>query len=141
MVETLVLPPAVRRVLIGHAHQTSPQECCGLLIGRDGTVFSALPTANVEQSVVRFRIDSRAHIDARRVLRGFDPPLMILGSYHSHPAGHAKPSPTDIAEAAYPEWVHLIIGLAGTRAVIAGFRIRDGRADRVRLVTGGALRR
>ena len=134
--DSLILPASVRRVLVAEARQAAPLECCGLLVGRGRRVFSALPTENVERSAVRFRIDPRAHIDAQRVLRRCDPPLELVGSYHSHPSGSAKPSPTDIAESAYPDWVHVIVGLGATRPAIGAFRIRDGQVRSVRLSLG-----
>ena len=87
----------------------------------------AVPMDNAAASPVRFRIDDRAHIELRRSLRRARPPLRILGVYHSHPAGVAWPSASDVAEAHYPDWVHLIVGLGGGRAALRGFRIRNGR--------------
>ena len=55
------------------------------------------------------------------MLRQFSPALSILGVYHSHPAGVAEPSPTDIDEAMYPEWAYVIIGLEPTPTVSPGF--------------------
>jgi proteasome lid subunit RPN8/RPN11 len=137
----LILPVDVRRALVAQARHAQPLECCGLLIGRGRTVVNVFPTENVERSAVRFRVDPRAHIDAQRVLRECDPPLEILGSYHSHPAGPARPSPTDIAESAYPEWVHVIIGLGSSRPSIGGFRFREGIAKPVQLVGAAGHRR
>jgi proteasome lid subunit RPN8/RPN11 len=34
-----------------------------------------------------------------------------LGIFHSHPAGPPVPSPTDIAEAAYPDSIYVVISL------------------------------
>jgi proteasome lid subunit RPN8/RPN11 len=129
----VVLPRAVRRAIITHARQSLPVECCGLLVGRGRHVSGALPIDNRARSAVRYELDPRAHIDARRVLRQLMPPLEILGVYHSHPAGSARPSASDIDEAAYGEWVYLIVGLKGGRASLAAFRINTGRARPVRL--------
>ncbi len=93
----------------------------------------AVPMTNAEKSRVRYRIDDRAHIELRRVLRGLRPALSILGVYHSHPAGDAWPSETDVAEALYPEWTYLIVGLAGARPIVRAFRIRQGTARPVPL--------
>ena len=123
----LVVPRAVRRAIVDHAKADRPNECCGFVVGASGTVMFALPMANIAKSRVRYRIDDRAHIELRRVLRAARPSLSILGVYHSHPEGNAWPSPTDVAEAHYPDWVHVIVGLKGRRAVIRGFRIRNGR--------------
>ena len=88
---------------------------------------------NVASSRVRYRIDNRAHIELRRMLRGMRPSLSIVGVYHSHPAGDAWPSPRDVAEAFYPEWMHLIVGFRGSRPVLRGFLIRNGAVEQVPL--------
>ena len=75
---------------------------------------------------MRYRVDDRAHIELRRVLRGVRPALSILGVYHSHPAGDAWPSETDVAEALYPDWTHLIVGLGGRTAGRSGLSNSQG---------------
>lgn len=86
---------------------------------------------NVAGSSTRYRIDDAAHIELRRVLRRLTPALEIVGVYHSHPAGDPRASPTDIAEAMYAEWVHVIVGLGGGRAQVRAFRIARGRAREI----------
>jgi proteasome lid subunit RPN8/RPN11 len=80
----------------------------------------------------RFRIDDGAHIRLRRDLRRFDPALSIVGLYHSHPNGLAAPSPTDVAESHYPEWVHVIVALGRKSVTLRAFRIAR-RVERVGL--------
>jgi proteasome lid subunit RPN8/RPN11 len=130
---TVILPPAVRRAIVAHARATLPDECCGLLLGRGSRVDYALPVANVAASPTRFQLDPRAHIDVRRILRNLAPALEIVGVYHSHPHGDAQPSSTDVREAAYRNWLHVIVGLAGSRSSLGAFRIRSGRVARARL--------
>ena len=130
---SLTLSAALRRALIAQAVRERPLECCGLLVGTNDRVLFAVPMKNVAGSEVRYRIDERAHIDVRRVLRGTVPPLSICGVYHSHPDGPAVPSPTDIAEAHYPDWAYVIIGLGRRQPSVQAFRIRDGRARRLTL--------
>jgi proteasome lid subunit RPN8/RPN11 len=129
----LRLPTAVRRAIVQHALRAMPLECCGFLLGTRGRVIFAVPMDNVAASPVRYRIEDRAHIDLRRVLRGFEPSLSIQGVYHSHPDGAARPSETDIREALYPEWAHVIVGLGHRRPSVRAFRIRSGRARAIRL--------
>jgi proteasome lid subunit RPN8/RPN11 len=62
----------------------------------------------------------------RRTLRRFEPPLEILGVYHSHPRGPAVPSSTDVAEAYYPEWLYVIVGLQGARVHVGVWRASRG---------------
>jgi proteasome lid subunit RPN8/RPN11 len=78
-----------------------------------------------------FRVDPVEHIAARRVLRKLVPALDIVGVYHSHPSGPPVPSPRDLAEAHYPDWLFLIVGAAGLS--LRAFRIADGRSRLVRI--------
>lgn len=117
-----LLPAAVRRAIVAHARRDAPLECCGLLVGRGRSVIAAMPMRNTAASPTRFRLDDREHIELRRTLRRFEPPLEILGVYHSHPRGPAVPSSTDVAEAHYPEWLYVIVGLRGVRAEVGVWR-------------------
>ena len=127
----LAVPAVVRRAMVAHARRERPRECCGLLLGRGRRVTFAVPMRNVASVATRYRIDAAAHVELRRVLRGVIPALSIIGVYHSHPAGDASPSETDVVEAMYPEWTYVIVGLAGRRSRIRGFRIRHGRAREI----------
>jgi proteasome lid subunit RPN8/RPN11 len=127
------MPALVRRALLAHARREKPFECCGFLIGSPEGVAYAVPMENVERSRVRYRIDDRAHIELRRALRLFVPPVSIVGVYHSHPEGPAEPSPTDIAEALYPEWIHVIVGLGAVRPMVRAFQVRGGQVRSVAL--------
>jgi proteasome lid subunit RPN8/RPN11 len=99
----VALPRAVRRAIVMHARREAPRECCGLLVGCGREVAFAVACTNVARSETRYRIAPREHIDLRRALRAFSPPLDIVGVYHSHPRGRPVPSPTDVVEAAYPD--------------------------------------
>ena len=86
----------------------------------------AVGTTNVAAGRTRYRIGDAAHIELRRALRRFRPTLEIVGVYHSHPAGDPRPSARDVAEAFYPAWVHVIVGLR-PRVAIGAYRIANGR--------------
>ena len=129
--QPIVIRSAVRSAILAHARRARPAECCGLLLGAGNHVAFAVPMANASASLTRFQIDPAAHIDLRRVVRAFVPALSIVGVYHSHPAGDAAPSTSDLAEAMYPDWVYVIIGLgarAGRRSPIRAYRLARGRA-------------
>jgi proteasome lid subunit RPN8/RPN11 len=137
----IAVPRTVRAALIAHARRERPRECCGLLLGRRGLVLFAVPMRNVAAGVSRYRIDDAAHIALRRLLRDFVPALAIVGVYHSHPRGVARPSPTDVAGAFYREWVHVIVGLAPRAPVVRAYRITKGRARTVPIAWRGPGRR
>lgn len=124
---------AIRAVVL-HARRARPREACGLLVGAGARVAFAVPIRNIARGRTRFRLDPAEHIALRRVLRAVTPAVEILGVYHSHPRGAARPSDTDVAEALYPTWVHLIVGLAGRTPAVRAFRIARGRIHRVRLL-------
>jgi len=86
--------------LLTEAAAAHPQECCGLLLGREGEVLEARPARNVSPcSERRFEIDPMALIAAHKAARGGG--MQIVGYYHSHPKGDADPSETDAAMAAH----------------------------------------
>jgi len=123
------LPANVRRAVIAHARREYPRECCGFLIGHRERVLHALPLPNVDSRPrVRFRIDDRHHIEVRRMLRRFQPPLAIVGVYHSHPDGPAEPSAADCREANYSAWIFAVVAVSRLSAQVKLFKIRGGRA-------------
>ena len=81
-----------------HARRDHPREACGLLIGSPGKVVRAEPTANFALDPERgFEIDPAALLHWHRAARGEG--LAVVGHYHSHPNGLARPSTTDAARA------------------------------------------
>ena len=130
----VAVPWVIRREILAHARRERPRECCGLLLGSRRTVMFAVPMENVDETpATRYRIGDGAHIELRRAVRRFVPSLEIMGVYHSHPAGEPQPSAADLAEALYPDWLYLIVGLR-RRGAIRGYRIRRGMAAAVRIV-------
>ena len=93
-----VLTSGVKATLLEEATRAAPLECCGLLLGRDDRIETALPCANVHDEPERhFEIDPAALIAAHRAARAGGP--QVLGYYHSHPSGRPEPSATDRAQA------------------------------------------
>jgi proteasome lid subunit RPN8/RPN11 len=88
------LTRAVLERIAAAAARAFPDEACGLLLGREGRIEQAVPTANVHaKPQTHFEIDPQALIDAHRAAREGEPE--VLGYYHSHPTGLAGPSETD----------------------------------------------
>ena len=118
-----------------HVQACLPEEACGLLAGSSGTIRGVLPIKNRAASPVRFQMD------AVEQLQAFDhietQGWQLLGIYHSHPAGPARPSATDLAEAAY-EVVHLIWSPGEGGWKVNGFWIRHGTASEVELTVADA---
>jgi proteasome lid subunit RPN8/RPN11 len=135
----LTVAAAVLGAIVGHARRDSPRECCGFLVGRRDRVSFAVGTANIAAGRTRYRIADKAHIELRRSLRRFRPALEIIGVYHSHPAGESRPSLRDIAEAYYPAWVHMIVGMQPAVRVRA-YRIAKGRVTDIVIQRGSGDR-
>jgi proteasome lid subunit RPN8/RPN11 len=117
------ISPEALETVFAHARQTSPRECCGLLIGTPERIVEAAATGNLAESPNRFLIDPEDHIRIRRDarMRG----LSVAGVYHSHPHSTAYPSQTDRAEASYSEYVYVIVGVADRRFEARAFKL-DG---------------
>jgi proteasome lid subunit RPN8/RPN11 len=122
---------AVLDAVAAHARAEAPAECCGMLIGIGASIAEAVPAKNLAGNPARFLIDPKDHIDAMRTARGRG--LEVLGFYHSHPHSPAWPSPTDVAEAAYPDAVYLIVSL-GNGVDARLFQIARGSAIELPLV-------
>jgi len=98
--------------LMAEAARAGPEECCGLLLGRENRIESARSAANIAADPLRrFEIDPQALVDAHRAARAGGP--QVLGYYHSHPGGPAAPSATDRAMAAGDGAVWAIVGETG----------------------------
>jgi proteasome lid subunit RPN8/RPN11 len=121
------LRPSQYAALLAHARADAPREACGLLLGRGREVVEVIPIANSASDPVRhFRLNEEAYVAA--LFAGKRRGLELVGFYHSHPAGIAVPSQTDIAYAHYPDAAQVIIGLAGEPPVQAWW-LRYGRAE------------
>jgi proteasome lid subunit RPN8/RPN11 len=100
------------------------------------SIVDAAATGNLSGDPSRFFVDPKDHIAARRDARrrGID----VIGFYHSHPLSAAVPSPTDVAEAGYPGYLYLIVGLATDPVEARLFRFDDGRFAEVALVSSAS---
>ena len=95
----LTLSPAAHAAILAAAQEAHPDEACGLLLGTDALIAAAQTAANVHPDPTRhFEIDSAALIAAHRAARAGGP--QVIGYFHSHPNGLARPSATDAAMAA-----------------------------------------
>jgi proteasome lid subunit RPN8/RPN11 len=92
-----------------------------MLVGRGTAIEEAVPARNLAASPTRFLVDPHDHINVLRTARGRG--FEVVGFFHSHPHSPAWPSPTDVAESAYPDAVHLIVDPEGQARL---FRIHDG---------------
>ncbi|MCH7896895.1 MAG: M67 family metallopeptidase [candidate division NC10 bacterium] len=111
--------------MIDHARAEIPNECCGLLAGKDGTILQFYRCDSAEKSPFRYYVDPKDQI---RIMRELDQKEWdLIGIYHSHTHTEAYPSKTDLELAFYPEALYFIVSLQKADApVIRAFRIVDG---------------
>jgi len=127
---TLQLPRELGARLASWARRALPSEGCGLLIGSRRFGCTAVERVtwarNLAQREDRFELDPGGLFAAERTARGAG--LEVVGVWHSHPAGGARPSETDRA-AAFEGWSYVIVGLAGPEPELRSFRLRAGRFE------------
>ena len=112
--------------MIAHARETAPAECCGLIGGvsdaRAVTLYRLRNVTPHPESAYEAAPEDLFAAQRQMRERGED----LLAIYHSHPrASDPSPSETDVRLAYYPTAKYLIIGLAGSEAVIKAFSISE----------------
>jgi proteasome lid subunit RPN8/RPN11 len=120
------VPAEIRAAMAAHAAFCLPAEACGLLAADDaGRLCMAYCLSNATPSPTAYTLDPGEHFRALRHAesRGWH----LAGVFHSHPAGHAYPSPTDVAQALEPEWLYVVVGFPSPGAAeVRGFWIKGG---------------
>ncbi|MCH8206121.1 MAG: M67 family metallopeptidase [Chloroflexi bacterium] len=91
--------------MVAHAKREDPNECCGILAGKDGTVHHLYRITNTTLSPYRYLMDPQEFLNADKdsERNGWD----FLAFYHSHTHGPAYPSPTDVRMALESGWLDL----------------------------------
>ena len=120
----LILAPGILEEAIELSRNASPNEACGLVVGR-GAGDRLIPVTNISGNPHRYEMEPAELIAKLRSLRETGEELIAI--FHSHPHGPPALSQIDVERAYYPEAAHLIISLADPeqpRAV--AFRIVDG---------------
>ena len=112
----LHVPLLMMRHLIDHLATVLPHEGCGLLaVSPDrncaGQAVKFYPGTNADRSPARFTMEPAEVLAAFKEMRSKDWELGAV--VHSHPVSEARPSPTDLKEAFYPEALMLIVSFAG----------------------------
>jgi proteasome lid subunit RPN8/RPN11 len=116
--------------MLEHVEEQAPLEACGLLAGRNDEVEKVLLVPNQARSPVRFVMEPYAQLEAFNWIDSHG--LELLGIFHSHPAGPATASVTDMEEAAY-EVVYVIWSRNQGSWQARGFWIENGSVSEVSL--------
>ncbi|HEX3377636.1 MAG TPA: M67 family metallopeptidase [Candidatus Acidoferrales bacterium] len=118
--------------ILNHARREPLTECCGLLAGRDGIIDTILPAKNAMNSATLYEIAPKELFQLFHEMR--EQGLTHLGQYHSHLHTENVPSPTDIAQAGYPNHAYFIATLIpNAPSPLRAFSIRDGKAEEIEI--------
>lgn len=133
----VLVPAAIREAILAHAAAEAPLEACGIVVGSapagvGGTAIRYVPTRNALASPYRFEVDPR---DLVRLTIETDAVGQALWAIvHSHTRTEARPSPTDVEAARYPDAVYLVVGpMLGGEPQLRAWRIAGGEASELRL--------
>jgi proteasome lid subunit RPN8/RPN11 len=119
------LPRALLEDLLAHAREDEPNECCGMVGGRDGAAATIYRAANAEASPLRYSIAPDEQFRLMREIEEAGEELVAI--YHSHTRSAAYPSQTDVNLAGWPDAVYVIVSLEDPEDPdVRGFWIRDG---------------
>ena len=88
--------------MIGHAMDEFPNECCGILAGKDELAAYGYRITNTAKSPYRYLMDPQEQLDAMMdsERKGWE----FLAFYHSHTHSPAYPSQTDVRMALQLGW-------------------------------------
>ena len=119
--------------IVAHAREEAPNECCGLVAGREGAATEVFRARNEMASPLAYNVHPQdlLRITATIEDRGDD----LAAIYHSHTKSPPEPSQTDINLAAnWPDPVYLICSVADPdEPATRGWHLRDGRVAEVEL--------
>ena len=131
--------PDLVEAIVAHARAEDPNEACGLVIGDrpaadGGRALRFEPTRNRAGSPYRYEI----HPDdlLRLTIATDDAGEVFWAIVHSHVRSPARPSPTDIGLALYPDALYVLVSLAEDQPALGAFRIVGGEVFPVELLVG-----
>ena len=137
------LPAEIVQELVDHARREDPNEACGVIIGdryaaAGGRALRFESTRNKAASAYLYEI----HPDdlLRLTIETDDADEVFWAIVHSHTHTPARPSPTDIRQALYPDALYILVSLAPDEAdptnpapSVYAWRILDGQVHEVEL--------
>lgn len=96
--------------MVAHAREDLPNECCGMVGGRDGVATKVVRVVNAAGTPLRYEMDPQGQFNA---LKEIEDDGELLAIYHSHTRSAAYPSQTDVNQAQnWPEPIYVIVSLA-----------------------------
>ena len=128
----LELPQEMLDRVLAHARRDHPDECCGVIAGRDGVATRLFEMENAERSPTGFTFDSAEWLRVYRDLDDADEVPWVV--YHSHTMTEAYPSRTDIRwseTAGFPYW--LLVSTRSAEDEVHAYTIEAGEVTEVEL--------
>ena len=124
------IPQEYINEMISHSLQDDPDECCGILAGKDSEVSRLYRIRNSTPSPYRYVMDPQEMLKAMRDsdCRGIE----LLAFYHSHTHSSAYPSETDTRMAVDSGWVdfcYILVSLEKTGEPDVRFYIIDSKGE------------
>ena len=127
------LPRAMVEQVVAHARRDHPDECCGVIAGKDGLATRVIEMENAERSPTGFTFDSAQWLTVYRQLDDADEEQLVV--YHSHTATEAYPSRTDILWSQNTEFQHwLLVSTRSDEDEVRSFVITAGEVVEEELV-------
>jgi proteasome lid subunit RPN8/RPN11 len=124
---TLRLQKAHIDDMIAHARAEAPNECCGIIAGKDGAATDLHRMTNAAEDgyrPYRYEMDGKELLRLIRALDDRGEEFFVI--YHSHVATEGRPSPTDVRFAAnWPDPYYVLVSLAEEPPPVRAFRIVD----------------
>ncbi len=143
----VAIPSSIRQAIISQARAELPNEACGLIIGDrwaadGGRPLRYEPCRNKASSPYRYEVHAQDLL--RLTIAADDADHVFWGIVHSHTHTPARPSPTDIGLAFYPDALYLLASLSPDEAdpatgaeSLRAWRIVDGVVYEVALAIEG----
>ncbi|MFC7229092.1 M67 family metallopeptidase [Salinirubellus salinus] len=125
MTTDLVFERSAWEAVVTHAREGAPEEVCGVLAGtREGDRGRVTETRRVPNVAAtpesRYELDPAEQVRAMDALE--DAGHEVLGFYHSHPRGPARPSGVDEAQATWVGYAYCIVSLADAEPTVGSWR-------------------
>lgn len=127
------VPKTIIQHMIHHAQQEMPNECCGVIGGKEMRLETLYPMQNDQASPTRYFGNPKDLFDAVKQMRKCGEEM--TGIYHSHPTSKAYPSATDIAENGYPGLYYFIVSLVDEEPDVQCFQLpEDGSVVELEII-------
>ncbi|MCY3544243.1 MAG: M67 family metallopeptidase [Chloroflexota bacterium] len=125
----LTIPKECTDDIIAHSQQEDPNECCGILAGKNDNVAHVYRITNATPSPYRYVMEPQEMMNA--MLDADANSWDFTAFYHSHTHSPAYPSPTDVRMAQDSGWLgediyYILISLEDKSApLMRAFRIME----------------